>query len=109
MKENITFDDFEKLDIRIGEIKSAERVEGTDKLINCEVDFGEEKRQIVSGLAEYLEPEEIVGKKLPYVLNLEPRVIRGVESQGMLLAIAGENFSLLEPSNDGVPAGSKIS
>lgn len=111
MKEEVTFDDFLKLDIRVGQIIAASRVEGTDKLIRCEVDFGRDvgSRQIVSGIAEYVTPEEIIGKKFPYLINLAPRIIRGVESQGMILAIAGDEFSLLAPLNDEIPVGSSIS
>jgi methionyl-tRNA synthetase len=106
----ISYDDFAKLDIRIGRIEAAERVPETDKLIKCTVDFGElGKRTIVSGIALFRTPEELVGKTLPYIINLEPRVIKGVESQGMLLALSfGENdFSLLVPDKD-TPPGSKI-
>lgn len=111
MKEEITFDDFQKLDIRIGEVIAASRVEGTDKLIRCEVDFGREigSRQIVSGIAEHVTTDEIIGKKFPYLLNLAPRIIRGVESQGMILAVGGDYFSLLSPLNDEVPVGAKVS
>lgn len=111
MKEQINYDDFSKLDIRIGEIISAVRVPDTDKLLECEVHFGEEigTRTIVSGIAEHVAPEEVVGKKFPYLINLTPRVIRGIESQGMILAIGGENFSLLAPLSSDVPPGSAIS
>lgn len=111
MKEEIVFDDFLKLDIRIGEVIAASRVEGTDKLIRCEVDFGREigSRQIVSGIALHVTAEEIVGKKFPYLINLAPRIIRGVESQGMILAVGGEEFSLLVPLNDDLPVGASVS
>lgn len=111
MKDEITFDDFLKLDIRIGEVIAAERVEETDKLIRCEVDFGREigSRQIVSGIAEHVSVEEIVGKKFPYLINLAPRVIRGVESQGMILAIGGEEFSLLVPLKEDLSVGARVS
>jgi len=106
----ISFDDFKKLDIKIGEVMSAERVPDTDKLIHLMVDVGEEEnRQIVSGIAEYAEPDTLVGKKFPFIVNLEPRVIRGLESNGMILAISSDDgsFSFLEPSSD-VSAGSSI-
>lgn len=111
MKEEITYDDFKKLDIRIGEVVSAERVPETDKLLRCEVSFGDElgKRIIVSGIAEDVSTDDMVGKKFPYLINLASRTIRGVESQGMILAIGGEHFSLLSPSSDEVPPGSAIS
>lgn len=111
MKDEITFDDFLKLDIRIGEVLAAERVEGTDKLIRCEVDFGREigSRQIVSGIAEHVSTDELIGKKFPYLINLAPRTIRGVESQGMILAVGGEEFSLLVPLNEDLSAGASVS
>lgn len=105
---NVSFEDFEKLDIRIGRILTAEKVEGTDRLLKLEVDFGAFKRQIVSGIAKFYKPEDLVGKQFPFVVNLEPRVIRGVESQGMILAIsAGEKIVLLKPHKK-VPSGSMI-
>jgi methionine--tRNA ligase beta chain len=111
MKEEITYDEFKKMDIRIGEVVSAERVHETDKLLKCEVRFGDEigERTIVSGIAEYVSVEDIVGKKFPYLINLTPRTIRGIESQGMILAIGGEHFSLLSPRSEEVPPGSAIS
>ena len=107
----INYDDFSKLDIRIGEIKEVEIVEDADKLLKLAVDVGEdEPRQIISGIREFFEdPQEIIGKKCPFLINLEPRVIRGYESQGMMLAGKHEDvFALLLPHND-LPAGTKIS
>lgn len=83
----ITFDDFKKLDIRIGRVLSAEKVSGTDKLMKLEVDFGTEKRLLVAGIAQFFEPDHLIGKEVPVLMNLEPRSIRGIESQGMILAI----------------------
>ena len=104
----ITFDDFKKLEIKIGKILSAERVEGTDKLLKLEIDFGAEKRQIVAGIAETYQPDQIIGREIPVLTNLEPRSIRGVESQGMILAasVDGKPF-LLHPDRD-VPPGSEV-
>ena len=83
----IPYEDFAKLDIRIGTVIAAELVPDTDKLIKCTVDFGEMgTRTIVSGIAEWKKPEELVGKQFPYIVNLTPRILRGIESQGMLLA-----------------------
>ncbi len=93
----ITYDDFKKLTMQIGTVKLVEPVEGSDKLLRCEIDFGEKDeegnpalRQIVSGIREYY-PEYVmlVGKQLLYVTNLEPRDIRGVTSNGMLMAVDG--------------------
>ena len=106
----ISYDDFSKLEIKIGVIKSVEVVENADKLLKLAVDVGEsEPRQIISGIREYFEdPEFLVGKQCPFLTNLEPRVIRGFESQGMILAAnSGDIFSLLIPHNE-LPAGTKI-
>ncbi|OGH21533.1 MAG: methionine--tRNA ligase subunit beta [Candidatus Levybacteria bacterium RIFCSPLOWO2_01_FULL_38_13] len=105
---NITLEEFKRLDIRIGEILNAEKVENADKLLKLEVDFGEFKRQIVAGIAKWHEPKDLVGKRLPFIINLEPRNFKGVESQGMLMAVDGEEKPvLLEPQGD-VKAGDKI-
>ena len=106
-----TLDDFKKLDIRIGVIMSVERVPDTDKLLRLEVDLGEEKyRHIISGIAEYFEDiESLVGKRCPFVVNLEPKTIRGWKSNGMILAVLTDDnmFSLLEVGMH-IPAGSSI-
>ncbi|OGD68003.1 methionine--tRNA ligase subunit beta [Candidatus Campbellbacteria bacterium RIFCSPLOWO2_01_FULL_34_15] len=96
----INIDDFAKLEIRIGEIKSAEKVEGSDRLLVFKVDLGEEQtRQIASGVAGYFsDPQELVGRQVPVVANLEPRTIRGVESQGMILYVSDDEiFTTLNP------------
>ena len=104
----ISYEDFKKLDIRIGKILSAEKIENSDKLLKLEVDFGEEKRQIVSGIAQHFTPESLIGKEAPFVVNLEPRVLRGVESAGMILAAsANDKVVLLHPGEE-VPPGSII-
>ena len=84
-KPNISFDDFEKLEIKVGKILTAEKVENADKLLKFSVKFGEETRTIVSGVAKHYEPEYMVGKKVLVVTNLAPRKIRGIESAGMIL------------------------
>lgn len=106
MKEVITIDDFAKIEIKIGTILAAERVPETDKLIKCSVDIGEEEpRTIVSGIAHMREPEDLVGLQVPYITNLAPRTIKGVESNGMLLAVGeGDTFALLHPDVK-VPSG----
>ncbi len=101
--EYVSFDDFKKLDLRIGKIMSAERIEGSDKLLKLMVDFGAEQRQIVSGIALWYTPESLVGKSCPFILNLEPRMLRGVESQGMILAAGGESPTLMHPDKDVLP------
>lgn len=115
----ISYDDFSKLDIRIGEIRTVEVIEGADKLLLLSVDFGEldeagapKHRQIVSGIRLFFEePTTLVGTKCPFLINLEPRTIRGYESQGMILAAGGREdvpFALLTPSAD-LPPGTRIS
>ncbi|HKK81760.1 MAG TPA: methionine--tRNA ligase [Prolixibacteraceae bacterium] len=84
-KENCTFDDFMKMDIRTGTILEAEKVAKTKKLMKLQVDTGIDKRTVVSGIAEYYKPEEVVGKQVSIIVNLEPRKLRGIESQGMIL------------------------
>jgi methionyl-tRNA synthetase len=94
VKPDITYDDFNKLDLRVGKVLEAERVPKADKLLKLIVDLGFEKRTILSGIAEYYQPEELVGKLVTVVANLAPRKIRGIESQGMLL-MAGNDFGKL--------------
>lgn len=89
----VSYEEFKKMDMRIGTIKSIELIEGADKLLKCLIDFGEpEPRQIVSGIREFFpEYETLIGKQVLYIVNLEPRTIRGVESQGMLMAVDGSD------------------
>jgi methionine--tRNA ligase beta chain len=102
MSEIIKIEEFKKIDIAVGKILSVEKVPETDKLLKLSVDLGEAvPRQIVSGISLYFPDSSVlVGKLCMFVANLEPRVIKGVESQGMILAVSGENgeFSLLEPN-----------
>ncbi|MCL5432786.1 MAG: methionine--tRNA ligase subunit beta [Patescibacteria group bacterium] len=103
-----TIDDFTKLEIKIGKIISAEKIEGSEKLLKLEVDFGTEKRQIVSGIAKEYNPEDLIGKECPFIINLEPRTLMGVESQGMIMAVkVGEEAVLLFPEKE-APPGSSI-
>ncbi len=106
----ITFDDFAKVEIRAGKILSAEKIPDTDKLLKLVVDFAEAApRQIVSGISLYFpDPAVLVGKTAMFVTNLEPRVIKGHESNGMLFAVStGDGaFSLLEP-HPTIPPGTK--
>lgn len=101
-KENISFDDFTKLDIRLGKILEAVKVPKADKLLQLTVDTGIDVRTIVSGIAEHYSPEEVVGKTVSVLLNLEPRKIRGVESQGMILMAenAEGKLSFMLPEKD---------
>ena len=120
----ITFNDFQKIDIKIGMILSAEKVEDSEKLLKLSVDFGEEKpRQVISGIAKTFPPngglEKLIGKQFLFVTNLEPRSIMGLESQAMILAThkpkkttlsaseAGEEIILTKPTKK-IPNGSKL-
>lgn len=103
LKPEITFDDFSKLDIRVGQIIEAQKIKGADKLLQLKVDIGLEKRTIVSGIAEHFKPEDIVGKKVSVLVNLAPRKMRGVESQGMILMAedpAGKLTFVAPPADD---------
>lgn len=98
--EQISYDDFAKLEIKIGTILSVEIVPEADKLLKLSVDVGEEApRQIISGIRTYFtDPQELVGRQCPFLTNLAPRTIRGFESQGMILAASTEKaFALLHP------------
>ena len=109
MSDEISYDDFAKLDIRVGTVVAAELVPETDKLIKCTIDFGElGTRTIVSGIAQWKKPEELVGKQLPYIVNLTPRVLRGVESQGMLLAASDESGVALLVPERALSPGTKL-
>jgi methionyl-tRNA synthetase len=93
-KETIAFEDFSKMDIRLGTIISAQKVEKADKLLQLTVDTGLDQRTIVSGIAQYYSPEEVIGKTVAVLLNLAPRKIRGIESQGMILMAENESGEL---------------
>jgi methionyl-tRNA synthetase len=108
-KEVVEFDDFQKMDIRIGKIIQAEKVAKTKKLLKLTVDTGIDKRTVVSGIAEYYKADDIIGKQVSILVNLKPRKIRGIESQGMILM--AENFDgklgFINPDDDFKP-GSTI-
>jgi len=104
----ISFDDFQKLDVRIGTILEAESVPDTDKLLKLTVDLGEEKRELVAGIADNYKPEDIKGKQVPILTNLEPKTIKGIESKGMILAIDIDGKAILLHPDKQVPNGGKI-
>ena len=106
----ITFDEFKKVEIKIGQIVSAESVEGSDKLLKLEVDFAEEKtRTVVSGIAGHVDLADFVGSQKVFITNLEPRSIMGIESQAMILAGKdGQGLALIQPSRD-LPIGTLLS
>ena len=101
----ISFEEFKKMDLRVAKIISAEAVEGSEKLLKLQVDLGEtEKRQIIAGIAKQYKPEELIGREIAVMANLESRVLFGLESQGMLLAAAGSDGPvLLRPDQEVLP------
>lgn len=104
-----TIDDFQKIEIRLGTVLSVDVVEGADKLYILKVDLGEEvPRQILSGIREFVSPEELLNKQFPFVTNLAPRMLRGHESNGMILAgSSGEVLGLLNPTKQ-LPNGTRL-
>lgn len=93
--EKISIDEFKKVEIRIGEVISAELVEGSEKLLKLKVNFGDEERQVVSGIAKYFpDLNQLIGKRCAFVTNLEPRMLMGLESQAMILATGGDDEPL---------------
>ena len=110
-KEEIDFESFSKMELRVGTVLSAERVPKTDKLLQFEIDLGFETRTILSGIAEHYNPEDVVGQKVTVLVNLAPRKIRGVVSQGMLLMAENIDGSLtfISPEDPDINAGSEIS
>ena len=109
-KELISYDDFAKMDIRIGTILEAEKIPKADKLLVLKVDTGIDKRTIVSGIAQSFAPEEIIGKKVTVLVNLAPRKLRGVESQGMILMVENSEgkYTFINPDVDGITNGTEV-
>ena len=109
LKEEVSFAEFEKFDFRIGKIIEAIQVPDSKKLIKILADFGNEKRHAVAGILKFYKPEELVGKKCVFLLNLQHRIIAGIESQCMILAAEDStgNVSVLQPEKD-ITEGSKI-
>jgi methionyl-tRNA synthetase len=107
----IDITDFTKVDLRVGEVLTAERIPKSDKLLVLTVDIGEEKpRQILAGIAEHYEPEQIIGRKIAVVANLKPRKLRGYQSQGMLLAasVGEEDKPVIATFSEDVPNGARL-
>jgi methionyl-tRNA synthetase len=104
----LTYEEFSKLDLRVAHVIKAERVEGAKKLLKLQIDIGTEQRQIVAGVAETYAPEDLAGKKFIVIANLKPAVIRGVESQGMLLAAVVDDKASIPFFDPAVPAGAKV-
>lgn len=114
VKTMVSIDEFKKVDLRVGKILECVRVEGSPKLLKMQVDFGEinsgglGRRQILAGIGKKYEPEFLIGKMAAFVVNLEPRVLVGEESQGMtLVASSGDSLAILSPDKE-VASGSKI-
>ncbi|HOI60190.1 MAG TPA: methionine--tRNA ligase subunit beta [Candidatus Pacearchaeota archaeon] len=102
--DNISFEDFKKLDLRIAKILSVEAVEGATRLLKLEVDLGEEKRIVVSGVAEYYTENNLIGKEVIIISNLEPKIIFGIKSHGMILfAKQGDMPIILKPEEEVTP------
>ena len=110
IENKITIDEFLKVEMRVGEVKVAEKVKGADKLLRMEVDIGSEVRQIVAGIATAYQPEKLIGRKVVIVTNLQPRKLRGLESNGMIVAasLGDEGQPVLAGFLEDVPAGAKL-
>lgn len=107
MKPEITFDDFAKMDLRIGTVIASERKEGSEKLIRLTVDFGEVgKRNILTGIAAWYQPEELINKQYLFIINIPPRKMMGEDSEGMILAANGEKPILIAPQTEAQPGAS---
>src|SRR6202043_23323 len=105
----ISIDDFAKVELRVALVKTAERVKGADKLLRLEVDLGTEVRQLVAGIAEAYEPEALIGRKVVIVANLAPRKLRGLESNGMIVAASPEGGRpVLASFLEDVPIGTRL-
>ncbi len=102
--DTIQYDDFAKLDLRVAKVVAAEEIEGADKLLKLTLDVGELGERIVaSGIKQWYKPEDLIGKTVVYLANLAPRTLRGVESQGMIIAAGGEEAILLTPESECQP------
>ena len=106
--ENISFEEFKKVELRVAKIISAERMEGSEKLLKLKVELGGEERQIIAGIGKSYEPENLIGKEIALVANLESRILMGVESQGMILCASDENGPILMCPEKEVLPGAEI-
>jgi methionine--tRNA ligase beta chain len=104
----ISYEDFAKLDLRVGTIKEATSVEDSEKLLRLRVDIGGEERQILAGVAKIYAPDQLLGRQIIVIANLTPRTLMGLESQGMLLAADGVNGPVLLQPEQNVPSGAKV-
>lgn len=110
MENKITIEDFKKMELRVAKVLTAEKVDNSDKLLKLQIDLGYEQRQILAGISQNYQPEELINKEIIIVANLEPRNLRGLESNGMLLAATDPDgtIKLLKPDSEITP-GSKVS
>ena len=110
VSDKIGIEDFAKVEMRVGQIKTAERIVGADKLLKLTVDIGTEIRQICAGIAQYYEPESLIGRKVAVVVNLAPRKLRGVESNGMIVAasVGPEGRPVLAGFAEEVEVGARL-
>jgi methionine--tRNA ligase beta chain len=106
---NISFEEFKKLDLRVGKVISAEKIVGSTNLLKLAIDMGKEKRQILAGISKYYDPKELIGMSLVIVTNLEPKKMMGLDSQGMILCAesTGDEPVCLAPLKE-VPPGSRV-
>jgi methionyl-tRNA synthetase len=105
----ISIDDFLKVEMRVGQVKTAEKVKGADRLLRLEVDIGTEVRQLVAGIAEAYSPEQLIGRKVVIVANLAPRKLKGLESNGMIVAASVEGGKpVLAGFLEDIPVGAKL-
>ena len=107
-KPIITFDDFIKLDIRIGTVIEAEKVPNSSKLLKLIIDFGDFKRQILAGIGTKYSPEDLQGKQIPVIVNLAPRKMAGLESQGMIMAVGDNDVEALLFPTEVVKSGESV-
>lgn len=105
----VNFEEFKKIELKIGKIKEATALVGSNKLLVLKIDLGEEVRQILAGIAKSYSPENLIGKEVVVVVNLEPRQIMGLESEGMVLAVGTEKGPILITPEKEVLPGSKVS
>jgi methionyl-tRNA synthetase len=106
--DKISFDEFQKVELRIGKILNSQKIEKSDKLLKLEVDFGEERRQVVSGIAQSYSIDDLTGQEFLFITNLEPRTIMGLESQAMILAVEKENKAVCLVPTEEVEPGAKL-
>ena len=108
--ETVSFEEFRKLQLRVAKIVEAEKVDGSDKLLKLQIRIGNENRTLVAGIAEHYAEDELLGKKIVVVANLEPKKLKGIDSQGMLLAAesAGGQLALLGVDHRDIPDGAEV-